>query len=305
MDFSSFFLLLLTNCLGGASFLATAYALKNLSPFAVVFWRVLIAGPLFLPFCVRALRKTRLNLEDWGRIFLIAAVGYDAPLIFGAWGQKLSSATHAALLMALEPIAIIFLAAILLGEELSALKIFALGVSLIGSFLIVSQGHSLIQLFDFSRGSCLGDGFLCLQGILFALYTVIGKPLLKKIDALSLTALISFLAIFPLFFFLLSGKFVAVKFSISGPTLFFVLYLSLGVSFAGVLTWNLAMERVSASLLAYFIFLQPLLGVLFGVFLLREALNWGSFLGGILILLGVYCATLKPQGEPRPEKLVK
>jgi drug/metabolite transporter (DMT)-like permease len=69
------------------------------------------------------------------------------------------------------------------------------------------------------------------------------------------------------------------------------------VSFAGVLTWNLAMERVSASLLAYFIFLQPLLGVLFGVFLLREALNWGSLFGGILILLGVYCATLKPQGE--------
>ncbi len=297
MDISSFFLLLLTNCLGGASFVATAYALKSFSPFAVVFWRVLIAGPFFLPFCVRALRKTRLNIVDWGRIFLIAAVGYDAPLIFGAWGQKLSSATHAALLMALEPVSIIFLAALFLDEELSALKIFALGVSLIGSFLIVSQGRPLTQLFDFSSSSYLGDGFLCLQGILFALYTVIGKPLLKKIDALSLTALISFLAIFPLLFFAGSAKFVVVRIPISGPALLFTLYLSLGVSFAGVLTWNLAMERVSASLLAYFIFLQPLLGVLFGVFLLREALNWDSLLGGILILLGVYCATLKPQGE--------
>ena len=180
MDLGSFLLLLLTNSLGGASFLATAYALKNLSPFAVVFWRVVIAGPLFFPFCVRALRKNPLNLKDWGRIFLIAAIGYDAPLVFGAWGQKLSSATHAALLMALEPVALIFLAAIFLDEELSALKIFALCVSLLGSFLIVSQGSSLTQLFDFSRGSYLGDGFLCLQGILFALYTVLGKPLLKK-----------------------------------------------------------------------------------------------------------------------------
>ncbi len=298
MSAGSLFLLLLTNILGGASFVATAYALKSLSPFNVVFWRVLLAGPLFLPFCFRALRKTRLNSRDWGRVFLIAVIGYDAPLWIGAWGQKLSSATHAALLMALEPVAIIFLSAMFLDEELSVLKIVALVLSLIGSFLIVAQGHSLTLLLQSPHGSYLGDGFLCIQGVLFALYTVAGKPLLKRMDALSLTSLTSLVAVFPLLLCAGAAHFPVFKFGFSGITLSSILYLSLGVSFFGVLTWNLAMERVSASLLANFIFVQPLLGAILGVFLLREGLSWGSFLGGVLILAGVYCASREKSSRP-------
>ncbi len=290
MSASSFFLLFLTNALGGASFVATAYALKSLSPFSVVFWRVALAGPFFLPFCFRFFKKNHLSFRDWVRVFLIAVIGYDAPLWIGAWGQQLSSATHAALLMALEPVAIVFLSAVFLDEQLSALKIFALVLSLIGSFLIVAQGHSLAYLLKSSRGSSLGDALLCAQGVLFALYTILGKPLLKKMDALSLTSLTSTTAVFPLLFFAMAVHFPSLKVVHSKITLASILYLSLGVSFLGVLTWNLAMERVSASLLANFIFIQPLLGAILGVFLLKEGLNWGSSLGGAFILAGVYLA---------------
>ncbi len=293
MSVSSFFLLLLTNILGGASFVATSYALKNLSPFAVVFWRVVLAGPFFLPFCIRFFKKNNLGFGEGVRISLIAVIGYDMPLWAGAWGQKLSSATHAALLMALEPMAIIFLSAIFLDEKLSVLKIFALVLSLTGSFLIVAQGHSLAFLFQSPHGSYLGDGFLCVQGILFALYTILGKPLLKKMDALSLTALTSMVAVFPLLFCAGIFHLPVVKFNFLKTGLVPLLYLSLGVSFLGVLTWNLAMERVSASILANFIFVQPLLGALLGVFLLGEGLNWGSSLGGAFILAGVYFAALE------------
>jgi drug/metabolite transporter (DMT)-like permease len=289
MDFSAILLLLITNFIGGSSFVATAYALKGFPTFAVVFWRMFLTSLLFLPFSNRIFKKT-LTLNDWLRMAAVGIFGYVAPLLVGAAGQNLSDATHASLLMSVEPAAMIFLSAAFLGEGLTTLKVIALVLSVLGSCLIVFPDMASLS------HSSAGDLLLGLQGFLFALYSVIGKPVLRKIDALSFTAITTFFGFLPM-------AFLASRFSImpivanARQAVMALAYLSAVVTFVGAITWNMALEKIPASQLANFIFLQPLIGVFFGVFALKETLTFWSIGGGLLILVGVYCAAKEPNTE--------
>lgn len=288
MDIGELGLLLLTNFLGGSSFFATAYALKGFSALGVVFWRLLLTSLIFLPFLPRVL-KSDFSKGDWLRMATVGILGYAAPLLVGAFGQNISNATTASLLMSLEPASMIFLSAIFLSESLTVLKMVALALSVAGSCLIVWP-----DLASLSHSS-LGDVLLALQGFLFALYSVVGKPALRKIDALSFTAMTTFFGFLPMI--LLAWPFSSLlplgvhRF----PALTALAYLSLAVTFLGAWTWNKALQKIPASKMAHFIFLQPLTGVLLGVFALKEPLTPWSFGGGIFILAGVYCATREPE----------
>ncbi len=49
-----------------------------------------------------------------------------------------------------------------------------------------------------------------------------------------------------------------------------------------------ALEKLSASNVAAFAYLQPLMAAMMGIWLLGERISWVLVIGGILILLGVH-----------------
>lgn len=292
MGISTLLLLIATNAIGGSAFFATSYTLKDFSSLGIVFWRIFLASLLFLPFSIRALRRAHLTVEDWLRMAGVGILGYALPMFIGAIGQNLSTATHASLLISVEPICVVFLSALFLNEKVTFLKITALFLSIAGSAMVVLQGIPFlnVQVTSYFRGDLL----LCLQAVLFSLYSVIGKPVLRKVDAMSFTALSTTLGLLPLL--CLAHFFVTVAPKAGAPKSAFeaMVYLATVVTFMGTMTWNMALEKTSASQVANFLFLQPLVGVLLGVLVLKEPLTLWSVSGGFLIIVGVYCAAKEP-----------
>ena len=59
-------------------------------------------------------------------------------------------------------------------------------------------------------------------------------------------------------------------------------------SFVAYLIYAFALESLSASNVAAFAYLQPLMAALMGIWLLGEKVSLSAVIGGALILVGVY-----------------
>lgn len=279
--------LIATNVLGGASYAATGFAQEGFSDVAIVFLRVFLGGLLFLPFLAAGLRSSRFTRGEWLRMAAVGLFGYAAPLLLGTWGQRLSSATNGALMIGVEPVSIVLLSAIFIGERLNLLKAGAVAAGLAGVAFIVFQGPpwgaSLTPRLE-------GDLLLFLHAICWSLYSVIGKPLLGRVDPMLYTGITTGIGLIPLTVFAMPALLSGPPVLISGSAVGGVLFLAIGVTFLATWLWNKALELVPASQLANFIFLQPLVGALLALCLRGESFSVWSASGGACILLGVFLA---------------
>lgn len=270
----------LSNLLGGTSYLGAFYAMKGLSPEAAVFWRTLFGGALFIPFLFKGSRRP-LSRREWGQMAAVGVMGLAAPLLVGTYAIKLTTTTNAALLVAVEPIAIVLLSAMFLGERLTWLKAFAIGSGVAGSAVLVLQGGLSVT------PHLKGDLLLFLHSGLWALYSVIGKDALKTVEPMFFSAVTTAFALLPI-----SAAAAWTGIPLPPPATWGPLaFLAVGSTFLGVLLWNKALELMPASQLANFIFVQPLVGVALGTLWQKEPFTAWSGAGGALILAGVFAAT--------------
>lgn len=285
--------LLASNILGGASYVMTAWALAGFTPIEVVFWRTLLTAALFLPW----VRGPRPGREDLCRVAVVGVFGYALPLVIGTVGQRLSSATLASILIGVEPASIVLLSWLFLGERLTRGKSLGLLAGVLGGALVTLQGR-LPALHSLS-GEIGGNLLLLLHGFCWSLYTVVGKPSVRRLGAVRFTALAMLAALPPVA--LAACPWVAPHLGLgaglgrglesAGPSAWLaVALLSIGPGFAACVLWNLALERVDASRLAHFIFLQPVVGIGLGLLVERKPLSSWSIAGACCIGIGIFAA---------------
>lgn len=283
--------LVIANVLGGASYIAAVYALKGFSVVDSVFWRMAVAAVLLAP-GLRHLDRKSVTRQDWTLMAGVGLLGYAAPLLLSTLGLTHSSATHGVLLVGMEPVAIIVLAALFLKEPFTRLKALAMGLGLSGAAMIVTQGDFRTAPADSAR--VWGDLVLAASGVLWGLYTVLGKPVLRRMDARAFTAVTNLIALVPLTLVALPGFLSGPGVSAVEPEAWVGLAFLALVNAAGPILWNIALETASASQTANVVFVQPLVGVLLGVLLGHDPLTAWSVVGGVLIVAGVYAATFEP-----------
>ncbi len=287
-------LLLLTNAIGGSSYPAATIVLRAFPERDAAFLRLALAAALFAPFTWRGrARLAALGAGDWLRLAAVGLLGYALPLILGLYGQHLSSGTSASLLACLEPVSLVALSCAFLGEALTGLKAASLAAGLAGAALIAFQGPPGWRAAV--GGRLAGDLLLAAQGVLWSLYSVLGKPVLARVEPMDFTAATTLIA------FAVAAPWAAPGLSPSswraagaGPWLALV-YLAVAASFLGALIWNKVLSRVEASATANFIFLQPLVGVALGAGLLGDPLSRWTLAGGALIVAGMWAAS---RGDP-------
>ncbi len=76
------------------------------------------------------------------------------------------------------------------------------------------------------------------------------------------------------------------------------------IALASYLTWFWLLKRYLASRMATFVFITPLLGVVFGVLILDEVLTANFVAGGSLVLLGIFLVSAKDLLNRRKAKRV-
>ncbi|OGS01103.1 MAG: hypothetical protein A2V88_09090 [Elusimicrobia bacterium RBG_16_66_12] len=288
-----YLLVAVSNILGGSTYAVTTAALKGFSEKDLILLRMALCAALFLPLAWRARRRLAAAARgDWARVVAVGLLGYALPLALGTYGMKLSSATSASLLVGMEPVAIVLLSSAFLGERLTGLKVLSLVLGLLGAMLIAFQGPPAFSGVFSARMK--GDLILAAHGGCWALYSVLGKSALKRVDPLDFTAATTIVGFLGTAAWAWPGADRSAWAAAPLPAWLAMSYLSVAGGFLAVILWNVALKTVEASRVANFIFLQPVVGVLLGVGLQGDPITRWSLAGGALVLGGMYAAIHRP-----------
>jgi drug/metabolite transporter (DMT)-like permease len=133
-----------------------------------------------------------------------------------------------------------------------------------------------------------GDALLVLSGVAYAVYSLLGRPVLTPANATAVTARSiawGALAMIPL---------VALEWSagarpaVSMPALAGTLYLAVVITALGYVVWNWALARIEAARAAAFLTVQPAVGALLGAAALGDPVSIYTGVGGLLIVAGLW-----------------
>lgn len=288
------------NLIGGFTYLGQKEALEVFSPGWVTLGRHSLALlAMFVLIRMRGGIKGQYARADWRRLALAGLLGYAAPLLLGNIGLRWSTAGNASILILLEPAAILVFSVALLGETITRSQIIGVGFGIAGALFIVLDGIEGVSLLE--GGLLLGNVLLVVHALLWGVYSPLIKPLAGRFSSLELTFLsMTFGLALLVPAALVEGWPRAAPEGDLAAGLAWVLGLGLVGSFLATLWWNASLKVLPAAMVAPFVLLQPLAGVL-GDWLVRGVTPGRAGLaGGALIVIGLFCVLLqRPAKIPR------
>jgi drug/metabolite transporter (DMT)-like permease len=276
--------LLVANVVYATSYVATRLTLDQVPPATLALSRCVLAALILWPLLGRQGRHA-LPRGDRGRIAAMGIVGFGAAFALANAGLARSTAANAALLIIVEPITIILLSSLMLGERLRRRERIGAGLALSGTVLVVTNGIPGISAT--LAPSWRGDLLLVAAGVGYAAYSLIGRDVLRRHAPLPVTALSIAWGTVPLvplaaFEWVSGARPVWTAGTVAGT-----LYLGVVITALGYLVWNWALERVPAPRAAVFLNVQPIAGALLGVLVLGDAMTAFTVAGGVLIVMGL------------------
>ena len=224
---------------------------------------------------------------------LLGTLGFNVPL---AYGIQRVEAGPAALLGGTSPIFIAVLAGLVLGEAIHPRMILGLALALSGSVAVATVGDGGFRL---AHGQLLGSGLVLLSAANWGIYSVLVKPWLGRIPAMSIPML-GTLAGVPLVLPLGASGFFTALSRLDWYGWLAVFVFAIGASVIASILFAVGLQHGMASRSGMFLYLTPVFGVLASTTLLHEPLTASALLGGALILAGVLIATLAPHRMAQP-----
>lgn len=284
---SAYALLFAANLVYATSYVATRVVLDDLPPAFLALVRLVVGAAILVPIA-RALEAPAgvpARGDAW-RIVWMGVVGFAGAFALSHWGLARSTATNAALLIIVEPLSIMALSPLLLGERLRRREAAGGVLALLGAVLVVLNGVPGLTLALAPHWR--GDLLLVLAGLAYGAYTLIGRAVLARHSPLVVTArsiVWGAIVMLPLAVaeWLGGARPVLSPAAVGGA-----LYLAIVITAFGYLLWNWVLARVSAPQVAIFVTVQPIGGAVLGVVLLREPLTVFTVAGAVLIVLGLW-----------------
>lgn len=285
-------MLLATFCWAG-NVVAIKEALDGFQPLALALIRIGGAAAIFavLFWGWRDRPAIRLTRREWFVMAMVAMTGVTFNQLFFIAGLARSSVAHAGLIVALGPVMVLVISCLLRLEALTILKFAGMLISFGGVAVLTTGkvGHG-------SGGHWVGDMILLAGSGVFATYTILMKEIADKYHVLTLN-----LAAYAI------GTMVMIPFGVSAvadvrwasipPHAWAGMgYAILFGSVVPYLAFSTAINELTASRVAAFSYIQPVIATGLGVWLLAERISLKIILGGTLILLGVYL-TERERGE--------
>jgi len=279
----------LTIVVWSSAFSAFAYGLQAFSPAELALFRFAIASALLLvPVSLGWIKLP--PRRDWPAVMVLGLLGMTIYQLAFGYALTRVAAGAVAVVLALAPGVTAALAALRLGEPLSARMVTGLVVAFAGT-LLVTLGSGRAMQFE-------PMVLLVLVSVLVtSIYFVWQKPLLARTTPLGFTAASIFagtLGLLPFGLHLPEKLLLA-----STPQLLSALYLGIAPTVLGYLLWNWALSRAPASTVTSFLYAQPLLASVIAWLWLGQTLSALAIAGGAVAISGV---VLTIRGNTTPAK---
>lgn len=275
----------------GGMYVVSKYVLDFVPPFTLVWLRYVIAFVVLFGILKVHQYKTKTSIsigkQDWFLLGWIGFIGYFVSISLQFIGTKLSDAHTGALITSATPAFIILFARFVLNELITLRKAAALLLASIGVIIVIG--------FDNSGGSSFWGNIVLLGAALtWALLSVYVKVASTRFSVLTITTYAIWFALLfttPIMLWELHEQ------PVSFPNVivvFGILYLGIISTAGAFFLWNKGMEMMDAGIGSLFFFFQPLVGAVFGFLFLHEQMTASFYLGGLLIIIGVFIAVMSP-----------
>tara|TARA_R110002096_G_scaffold74746_4_gene176960 strand:- start:20033 stop:20920 length:888 start_codon:yes stop_codon:yes gene_type:complete len=261
----------------------------EISPASLSFWRWAIASIILLPVALRTTRAEWAAIRGgWKVLFALGLFGAALFQTMTYIGLTMTPATNALLLTAVNPMAVILLAWVVLGERAGLRQWIGIAVSFVGVLVLVTQGNiEILKTLSFNQGDLWIFGAVIIWGC-YSVSLKLKPEGVRPMMVVFCTAITGAVMIFPFYLWdVASGDIFAINLkTVSG-----ILYTGIFASVIAFASFNAAVARIGPSKASYFLHLMPVFGAILAYIILGERLEAYHFVGFPIALAGVLVAT--------------
>ena len=226
--------------------------------------------------------KVKIDRADWKYFAVVGLMGYFLTIFCIQTAISLTGASMAALINALTPVSVTILAALVLKERITPIKLVCLVLALTGA-IVITRGAD-------TQGEFAGMAIALVSVIFWGFASVYMRRLTAKYPPVLVTTVgmaFSLIGHIPV------GLFTAVTQDalIDGRVVLVVLYLGFFGSGVAQFTWVKCLSALPASTCSLFYPLQPVFSALLGAVILGETFTSAFFIGLVLISIDVALST--------------
>lgn len=263
-------------------------------PFGFIFLRLLGATLLFWGISFFG-PKEKLERLDWGRLLVCAFFGMGINMLSFFKGLDLSTPINSAVLITITPILVVILSALFIKENISLQRGIGVFMGLIGALTLILFGAEIRQ--DASNIP-LGNLLFIVNATSYGLYLILVKKLLEKYHPFTLMKwmfLIGLIITLPITY----SQFTEIQWGqLPVEALGAIAFVIIGTTFLTYLFNVFALTQLKASTVGVFMYLQPLIGIIFAIITVKDHLTLIKFTAIILVLIGVYLVSKQVRPSP-------
>ena len=288
-------LMLLVTVCWASNIIAGKEALTGFGALALAQLRVLGAATIFVIGFLAGGRIRRLRLPRRIWLFLVAMAfnGIALNQLTFIGGMARSTVAHTGLIVALGPVMVLVIAVVVRLEALTAWKFAGMMIAFAGVGILTAD-----KVGQGSGGHWTGDLILLLSTVVFAIFTVLMKEVANSLDGLTLNTLIFTLGAVMMLPFCAHAVVVTNWAALSLEAWWGLAFLVVFGSVVPYLLFAYVLTELPASRAAAFNYLQPLIAIALGIWVLSERLTSKVLVGGALILAGLYL-TERERGDEK------
>ena len=247
---------------------------------ALLFWLL----SLFLP-------KEKIDRGDYLRLFLACLMGMCINMLSFFKGLELSTPVNSGIFATTNPIIILLLSYLFLGEKIGIRKFLGITLGFTGALILVLYGT---QNTGNAPNVLMGNILFMINSIFFSGFIIVVKPLSEKYNTVTIMKwlfLIGFILTFPV----TVSEYTEVDWpNMPLDVLLRVAFVVLGTTFSTYLLNLYALRNLQASTVGAFAYAQPIIAISYAIYTGNDILDGVKAVACLVIMLGVYLVSKKP-----------
>jgi drug/metabolite transporter (DMT)-like permease len=287
--------LLATNLFFAINYNAVKYFTGNhyAGPFGLNIIRIAVSVVLFWALFLFSPDKKKIAKKSIPAYLLCAFLGLALNQMLFIKGLAFTLAIHASLLTLITPILITIIAAAILKERLTGLKILGLLLAAGGAWILITT-HEVVAK---GENIFLGDILVICSAVAYTFYFVTVKPLMlhdEPLDVMRWVFTFGFFMILPF----CVREFSQVTWQVFNFKEYLLLFmLSVPGTFLAYVFNVYGIKKLNASVAGAYIYSQPVFSVAIAMIFLKEQLLPHKIIAAALIFAGVYLSNKKGPGK--------
>lgn len=285
--------LILSHTIWGVNFVVAKVTLGEIPPMSLAFLRFAIALLFLTPFLLTEKRQNIIK-KDLPWLFAVGVLMVTLNIAFFYLGLTRTTVTAASALTLTIPVFSVIAGWWFLKEKIYTANLAGIIFGIAGALVVIGLPLAVFGVAAWNSPSFVGNILIVFASLSWVAGAVISKRMLTKYSTLTVTAIIFLVGV-------LTFVIPATQEYLQDPAwparltylgIFGLLFIAIASSISAYFLFEWGLSKLGVVRADLFQYLEPLVAVTLGVFILNEGIRFSYIVGAILIGLGAYWSTL-------------